>query len=56
MLLMYLVFAGISNGMLYTVQRYTRQNTYSGVVKKLYGRAMEIFVDIVQVFIPSFPA
>lgn len=40
--------------MLYTVQRYTRQETYSGIVKKLYGRKMEIFVDIVQVFILSY--
>lgn len=46
---MNLVFAGLANGMLYTVQRYTRQDTYSGVVKKMYGRKMEIFVDIVQV-------
>lgn len=45
-----LVFAGLANGMLYTVQRYTRQDTYSGVVKKMYGRKMEIFVDIVQVY------
>lgn len=40
--------------MLYTVQRYTRQDTYSGIVKKLYGRKMEIFVDIVQVILFSY--
>ena len=40
--------------MLYTVQRYTRQDTYSGIVKKLYGRKMEIFVDIVQVILLSY--
>lgn len=33
------------------VQRYTRQDTYSGVVGKMYGKKMEIFVDIVQVSI-----
>lgn len=35
--------------MLYLVQRYTRQNTYSGIVRKMFGRGMEVFVDIVQV-------
>ena len=44
-----IVFAGLTNGMLYLVQRYTRQNTYSGIVRKMFGRGMEVFVDIVQV-------
>ena len=35
--------------MLYLVQRYTKQTTYSGVVRDMYGKVMEIFVDIVQV-------
>ena len=41
-------FAGTTNGMLYLVQHYTRQNTYSGVVKVMFGRKMEWFVDLVQ--------
>lgn len=43
------MFAGLTNGMLYLVQRYTRQTTYSGIVRDMYGKGMEIFVDIVQV-------
>lgn len=50
-----LVFAGLTNGMLYLVQRYTRQTTYSGIVRDMYGKGMEIFVDIVQVLFRVSP-
>ena len=49
--LIFIVFAGFTNGMLYLVQHYTQQKTYSGVVRKMFGRGAERFVDIVQVII-----
>ena len=44
-----LVFAGLTNEMLYLIQRYTRQNTYSGCVRKMLGRKAEWFTDLIQV-------
>lgn len=49
LLFIFVVFAGFTNGMLYLVQHYTQQDTYSGVVRKMFGRGAERFVDIVQV-------
>ena len=46
---MFLVFAGLTNYMLYLVQRYTRQTTYSGCVRKMLGKKAEWFTDLIQV-------
>lgn len=47
----FLVFAGLTNYMLYLVQRYTRQTTYSGCVRKMLGKKAEWCTDLIQVVI-----
>ena len=48
------VFAGLTDEMLYLIQRYTRQNTYSGCVRKMLGRKAEWFTDLIQVGLPRY--
>ena len=43
-----LVFAGFANMMLQKVFDYTKENTYSGIGKAIYGKWFEGFVEVIQ--------
>ena len=45
---MLLVFAGFSNMMLQKVFDYTKENTYSGIGRAIYGKWFEAFVEVIQ--------
>lgn len=47
--LLIIVFAGCANMMLQKCFNYTKENTYSGIAKALYGNGFEVFVDVIQV-------
>ena len=43
------MFAGFANMMLQKVFDYSKESTYSGIAKHMYGNWFEVFVDVIQV-------